>query len=88
MVQHFLDATTIKTLQAGAKCIAHLLGTRALLTGLYVIVLVDVIVLQFFQTVHRIVQTCSRHAPRTDRRADQIYGLIALRQPFPKNKSV
>ena len=79
MVQHFLHATTIKTVQAGAKCIAHLLGTRALLTWLHVIVLVYVIVLQFFQTVDRIVQTCSRHAPSTYGRADQIYGLIALR---------
>ena len=88
MAQRLVDATAVKGLQALSKSPADLLGAHTLLARQRFVVLVDVVVLQALKRRHRVVQASGGHAPGTNRRAHQVHGLRALRQPVPKNEAV
>ena len=88
VAQHLGDPAAIESLQAVAKGLADLLGAHALLTRQRFVMLVDVVVLQPLKRHHRIVQARRGHAPCTNGRPHQVHGLVALQQPFAKNKAV
>ena len=84
VIEHFMNAPTIKSMQALAKPITDLFGTGALLTGQRFVVLVNVVVFKAVKGGNGMVQTCGRHAPRSNGGTYQVNRLGALRQPFPK----
>ena len=66
MVQRLMDASTVKSLQALAKGLTHLLGHDALFAGLRLVVLVNVVELPPLEGTDLIIQSDGGHAPRAN----------------------
>jgi hypothetical protein len=86
--QQFVNAATIKGLQAGGKFAADLFGTGPFLAGRQFVVLGDVVALQPLKRRHRLMEASRGHAPGTNGRAHQMHRLAGLRQPLAKDKTV
>ena len=75
VVEHFTFTLAEHGVNAFAEALADVFFGRRFTTGQHVKVLVNVGMLKHRERLGRIVQHGRGHAPRADRRTDQIHGL-------------
>ena len=88
MLQHLRHPRAIKRLEVLAELFTHKLSARALLAGGQLVVLVNVVMFKLAQCLNRVIQAGRSHAPRANRRAHQVNGVVGLWQPLAKNITV
>ena len=88
VLQHMVNAPTVKVLKVGFKGFAHLLGCGAFLTWRKRVILMNIRFFKGLQLAARMRQAGGGQSPRPDRGSNQIHGLLAARQPLVKQITI
>jgi hypothetical protein len=88
VVQHFIHATAEHCVDTVGEALADVISRRGFGAGQRFVVLTNIGVFERRERSSGVVQRGCRHAPRSNRRTDQIDRLRGLRQPFTEQKPI